>query len=122
VIPPRGSTKILPGDDVFVLLRPAVRALVEHVFGPAGEEPWLPVTAVEFPLRGTTKLGEVEEFYGIHIEAPADQTLDEFLRAKLGRRPTVGDRLASAPITFTIRELSDDRIETVGLEIQSPEI
>ncbi|HET6638533.1 MAG TPA: potassium/proton antiporter [Gemmatimonadota bacterium] len=120
VIPPRGTTKILPGDDVFVLLRPAVRALVEHVFGPAGEDSWLPIGAVEFPLRGTTRLGEVEEFYGIHIEAPADQTLDEFLRSKLGRHPTVGDRLASPPITFTIRELSDDRIETVGLEIDSP--
>lgn len=122
VIPPRGSTKILPGDDVFVLLRPAVRALVEHVFGTVGEEPWLPVTAVEFPLRGTTRLGEVEEFYGIHIEAPADHTLDQFLCAKLGRPPAVGDRLASPPVTFTIRELSDDRIETVGIEIQSPEI
>jgi cell volume regulation protein A len=121
VIPPRGSTKVLPGDDVFVLLRPAVRALVEHVFGPAGEEPWLPVAAVEFPLRGTTRLGEVEEFYGIRIEAPADQTLDEYLSARLGRPPAVGDRLASPPVTFTIRELSDDRIETVGLEIQSPD-
>ena len=122
VIPPRGSTKILPGDDVFVLLRPAVRALVEHVFGPVGEELWLPVTAVEFPLRGTTRLGEVEEFYGIHIDAPADQTLDQYLCARLGRPPAVGDRLASPPVTFTIRDLSDDRIETVGLEIQSPDI
>jgi cell volume regulation protein A len=122
VIPPRGSTRILAGDDMFVLLRPAVRALVEHVFGPGGEEAWLPVTAVEFPLRGTTRLGEVEEFYGIHIEARADQTLDQFLRARLGRHPAVGDRLASPPVTFTIRELSDERIETVGLEIESPDM
>ncbi len=122
VIPPRGSTKILPGDDVFVLLRPAVRTLVEHVFATAVEEAWLPATAFEFPLRGTTRLGEVEEFYGIHIDAPAGQTLDEFLHAQLGSEPSVGDRLAVPPVTFTIRELSDDRIETVGLEIESPEM
>ncbi len=122
VIPPRGSTKILPGDDVFVLLRPAVRTLVEHVFATAVEEAWLPATAFEFPLRGTTRLGEVEEFYGIHIDAPAGQTLDEFLRARLGRHPAVGDRLASPPMTFTVRELSDERIETVGLEIEPPEM
>ena len=122
VIPPRGSTQLLPGDDVFVLLRPAVRGLVEHVFAPSGEDTWLPATAFEFPLRGTTRLGEVEEFYGIHIDAPTDQTLDEFLRAKLGRKPAVGDRLASPPMTFTVRDLSDDRIETVGLVIESPEI
>ena len=119
VIPPRGSTQILPGDDVFVLLRPAVRALVEHVFAPEMEDAWLPATAVEFPLRGTTRLGEVEEFYGIPIDAPADQTLDQFLRGQLGSEPSVGDRLAVPPVTFTIRELSDERIETVGLIIDS---
>ena len=107
---------------MFVLLRPAVRTLVEHVFATAVEEAWLPATAFEFPLRGTTRLGEVEEFYGIHIDAPAGQTLDEFLRARLGRHPAVGDRLASPPMTFTVRELSDERIETVGLEIEPPEM
>jgi cell volume regulation protein A len=121
VIPPRGSTEILTGDDVFVLLRPAVRSLVEHVFGDSGAEAWLPATAVEFPLRGTTRIGEVEEFYGIRIDAPEDQTLDQFLCERLGKRPEVGDRLASPPLTFTIRDLSDDRIETVGLVIDSPE-
>ncbi|HET6637181.1 MAG TPA: transporter associated domain-containing protein, partial [Gemmatimonadota bacterium] len=101
---------------------PAVRGLVEHVFAPTDEDDWLPAAALEFPLRGTTRLGEVEEFYGIHIDTPSDQTLDQFLRAHLDREPQVGDRLSSPPMTFTVRELSDDRIETVGLMIDSPEI
>jgi cell volume regulation protein A len=117
VIPPRGSTRILPGDDVFVLMRPAVRALVEHVFGDAEVDSWLPAAAMEFPLRGTTRIGEVEEFYGIHIDAPEGQTLDEFLHARLGKEPAVGDRLASWPLTFTVREQADGRVETVGLVI-----
>lgn len=117
VIPPRGSTRILPGDDVFVLMRPAVRALVEHVFGDAEEDSWLPAAAMEFPLRGTTRIGEVEEFYGIHIDAPEGQTLDEFLHARLGKEPAVGDRLESWPLTFTVREQADGRVETVGLVI-----
>ena len=121
VIPPRGSTMLLPGDDVFVLMRPAVRALVEHVFGGAEGDAWLPVAAVEFPLRGTTRIGEVEEFYGIHIDAPEDQTLDEFLRARLGREPALGDRLASSPLTFTVREQAEGRVETVGLVIDPTE-
>jgi cell volume regulation protein A len=120
VIPPRGSTTLLAGDHVFVLLRPAVRGLVEHVFAPTDAEDWLPA-AMEFPLRGTTRLAEIEEFYGIHVDAPSDQTLDQFLRANLDREPRLGDRLTSPPMTFTIRELSDDRIETVGLVIDSPE-
>ncbi|CAN5887181.1 potassium/proton antiporter [soil metagenome] len=117
VIPPRGTTQILPGDDVFVLLRPAVRALVEQVFGDAGSESWLPASAVEFPLRGRTRIGEIEEFYGIRIEAPGTQTLDEFLRTRLGRPAALGDTLVASPLTFTVRELSEERIETVGLVI-----
>jgi cell volume regulation protein A len=117
VIPPRGSTKILPGDDVFVLLRPAVRALVEHVFAGPGDEPALPAAAMEFPLRGSTRLGEVEEFYGIHVDAPPGQTLDDFLRSGLGRPPAPGDRLVSGPLTFIVREIEEGRVETVGLLI-----
>ena len=117
VIPPRGSTRIEPGDDVFVLLRPAVRDLVEHVFADSGGDGWQPTPAMEFPLRGTTRVGEVEEFYGIRIDAPAGDTLDEYLRTALGRRPARGDTLVSGPLTFVIRELVEDRIETVGLLI-----
>jgi cell volume regulation protein A len=123
VIPPRGSTKILAGDSVFVLLRPGVRDMVDHVFAPAGEDDdWHPAASFEFPLRGTTRLSEVEEFYGIHVDAPEDRTLDEFLRGMLEGPPALGDRVAAPPVTFIIRELADERIETVGLTIDSPEI
>lgn len=117
VIPPRGSTQILPGDDVFVLLRPAVRGLVEHVFADSSAEAWHPAFALEFPLRGTTRIGEVEEFYGIKVDAPGTQTLDAFLRVGLGRAPALGDTLVSGPLTFTVRELVEGRVETVGLVI-----
>jgi cell volume regulation protein A len=97
-------------------MRPAVRALVEHVFSGSEEETWLPATAVEFPLRGSTRISEVEEFYGIRIDAAGTDTLDQFLRARL-EHPALGDTLVASPLTFTIRELSDDHIETVGLII-----
>jgi cell volume regulation protein A len=117
VIPPRGSTTILPGDDVFVLLRTGVREMVDQVFGEAGADSWLPAPAFEFPLRGTTRIGEIEEFYGIHIDAPETQTLDQFLRDRLGKDPSVGDRLVASPLTFTVRDMAEERVETVGLVI-----
>ncbi|HJU86990.1 MAG TPA: TrkA C-terminal domain-containing protein, partial [Gemmatimonadota bacterium] len=117
VIPPRGSTTILAGDDVFVLLRPGVRQMVDQVFGEAGADSWLPAPAFEFPLRGTTRIGEIEEFYGIHIDAPETQTLDQFLRDRLGKDPAVGDRLVASPLTFTVRDIAEERVETVGLVI-----
>ena len=121
VTPPRGSTRILAGDDVFVLLRPAVRDLVEHVFADAEDLAWQPAWSMEFPLRGATRVGEVEEFYGIRIDAPPSQALGEFLRARLDHPPAQGDILVSGPLTFIVRELADERIETIGLVIDAPE-
>ena len=117
VIPPRGSTQLAAGDHVFVLLHPGVRALVDRVFSPAEDEV-LGTLGLEFPLRGTTRIAELEEFYGIRIEAPAARTLDEFLRAELGDGIAPGDMLDSGPLRFIVREVVDGRVETVGLAIE----
>ncbi|MGH7572254.1 MAG: potassium/proton antiporter [Gemmatimonadota bacterium] len=115
VIPPRGSTQIIPGDHVFVLLHPAVRTLVDRVFSRA--EPASLAPAAEFPLRGTTRIGDLEEFYGIRIDAPASRTLDEFLRTSLGDGAQPGQALAIGGVTLTIREIVDGLVETAGLTI-----
>ena len=119
VTPPRGSTQILPGDHVFVLLRMGVRSLVDRVFAPAEAEVGLEVSLPEFPLRGTTRIAELEEFYGIRVEAPLTRTLDEFLRAELGDGIAPGELLDSGPLRFIVREVVDGRVETVGLVIEA---
>lgn len=119
VIPPRGSTQLLARDHAFVLLHPSVRALVDQVFGRAA--PAAPAPAAEFPLRGTTRIAELEEFYGIRVEAPAARTIDEVLRAAIGDGIAPGDMLASGPLRFIVREVVDGRVETVGLAIDTEE-
>lgn len=37
VIPPRGSTQLLPGDHVYVMLQPSVRGRVDQAFGVDGQ-------------------------------------------------------------------------------------
>jgi cell volume regulation protein A len=116
VIPPRGSTQLLPGDLVFVLLRPAVRPIVDRIFAtaPAGA-PALP--AVEFPLRGSTTVQDLEDFYGITIDAPKETTLDRLLRERLEGGPTAGARLTVDAVTLVVADLSDSGIETVLLMV-----
>lgn len=36
VVPPRGSTQLLPGDHVYVVVQPSARALVDRAFGVTG--------------------------------------------------------------------------------------
>ena len=121
-IPPRGSTSIQARDHVFVILRSEVRLLVDRVFSrdrkPEAEMPQV----VEFPLRGTATVGELEEFYGIRLDAPGECTLDALLRELLpAGRVEPGQRVDFGEIALSVRGLGDDgEIEQVGLTLNPP--
>ncbi|HEX7050762.1 MAG TPA: potassium/proton antiporter, partial [Longimicrobiales bacterium] len=84
VIPPRGTTRIEPDDHLFLVLRPDARPLVDRIFSRGRTESPAVPAQIEFPLRGDTTVSDLEEFYGIRMEAAADTTLDELLRERLG--------------------------------------
>jgi hypothetical protein len=61
---------------------------------------------VEFPLRPNAKVSELEEAYGIRMEAPADWTLAEAISNRFG------------PIALHVRGMSAaGEIEQVGMVI-----
>jgi cell volume regulation protein A len=116
IIPPHGRTKIEVGDHVMVVLRPAVRPLVEQIFGDkynsVGE---LPIY-MEFPLRGTTRIREFEETYGIRLNADPNDTLDGALRKKHAGKARVGAAICFGPLRLRVRRVAEDgSIEQVGL-------
>src|SRR5690606_143506 len=115
IIPPQGRTEILAGDHVIVVLRPGSRPLVDQVFG-GHEEGFgeLPMS-IEFPLRGSTTIGEMQEFYGLQLDVPADTTLDEVLRRRVDRnRPATNQAMRFGPLVLRIRSInSDGEIERV---------
>ena len=119
IIPPQGITRIRAGDHVILVLRPGTQPLVEQVFGRDTGSRFAVPQAIEFPFRGTTTVGELEEFYSIHIDAPPATTLDEVMRRELGPQQTVLDAAVEfSPLRFRIRRLSDQgRIELVGMSI-----
>jgi cell volume regulation protein A len=114
-IPPRGSTRLEPGDFVFVLLRPDTRPLVDRVFAPATEDEDWATEDVRFPLRGSATFRDLEEFYGIVSPGPPEQTLSEFLRDRLGSDLAPGARVELDRLTLLIRSLDGDVVETVEL-------
>lgn len=117
IIPPRGSTQILSGDHVFVVLRPETRPLVNRVFGSrVGTDVPVPLPA-EFPLEGTATVEDLRDFYGIELEAPAGCTLDQILRDRLQGEPEPGDVVRVGMMCLRVREMTEDHIEWVGLSI-----
>ncbi|MEW5929819.1 MAG: potassium/proton antiporter [Gemmatimonadota bacterium] len=118
VIPPRGSTRIEPGDHVFFVLGRGTEARVQRLFddvgGPAAAAP----PPLEFPLRGDTRLGELEEFYGVRVAAEDEEmTLDELMRGRLAGRLQEGRGVDLGEVKLRVLALREGRVERVGVVI-----
>lgn len=119
IVPPRGSTRVEPGDHVFLVLRPEVRALVDRVFVARIDEQPPPPPAVAFPLAGHARVEDVREFYGIELDAPPEATLGRILAERLAPEPPrVGDTIDLGPVRLRVREVGPEGVERVDLELR----
>src|SRR5690606_41978229 len=87
VIPPRGSTQLLAGDHLFIVLRPETRAFVDAVFSQTLEVPSETVLSQELRLKGTTRVSDVRHSYGIQLGADGEASLDDIVRPGLPGAP-----------------------------------
>lgn len=118
VIPPRGSTQLVAGDHLYVVLQPAVRAFVDRVF--AGQQEMAPLTET-VRLKGMTRTGEVLHSYGLTLDADPALTLQDVLRRGLGDEGlALGAVLAVAAAELRIEEMVDGRVTTVAVCPQRP--
>ncbi|HET6568251.1 MAG TPA: potassium/proton antiporter [Rhodothermales bacterium] len=79
IIPARGAAVLLPGDHVFVILRPSTRPAVDGVFGTAPRVRDIPLrTGILLP--GSMLLDEVNQLYGITLAGSPHERLDHFLQ------------------------------------------
>jgi NhaP-type Na+/H+ and K+/H+ antiporter len=62
-------------------------------------------------------VSELEEFYGIQMDAAPQQTLDEFLKSRLGpERVKIGAVVHLEQIALVVRDITDGgSIESVGM-------
>jgi cell volume regulation protein A len=124
IIPPQGNTQIQPGDHVVLVLRPGTRPLVNQVFGrvvsPHDDLPEL----LEFPLRGTIRVAELEEFYGIRMNADPATTLDQAIRERLGDTlPNFGTIVRFGAVALHVRRVdSRGQITQVGMVVLPEEV
>lgn len=112
LVVPRGSTEILPGDHVFVTLRPKSRWLVDHVFSPEGA-----ALLVE-TLDGQMALAELESRYGLPLPGEPTTTLADALRARIDRPVERGDQVKIGMLRFSVIDVDrDGRARDVQLDL-----
>lgn len=119
MIPPQGNTRIEPGDHAVLFLTQGTRPLVNKIFSRRGADDEELPESLEFPLRGATTVGELEEFYGIQMDEPDARTLDQMLRQRLGGdHLKLGRHVDFGPIALYVRGLGEHGvIDRVGMVI-----
>jgi potassium/hydrogen antiporter len=120
IVPPRGSTMLLPDDHLFIVLNPRIRPLVDRLFSATTTEP-PPEPEFTFPLDATaTTLKDLAEFYGVHLDGDEEMSVAEFLEAVLGPAPEIGSVYRAGDISISVASLADGRPARVGLRILLP--
>ena len=108
-----GTVQRLQAGDVVAMIAPdEAVADLEEMFAPAP-------AAQEFSLDAATALGDLRDYYGLQIPegAAAEQTVGDFLRARLHGRPAVGDSVREGRVCLSVRQASGGRIRRVGLRL-----
>ncbi len=76
----------------------------------------------EFALAGDTLLGEVALLYGIPVEdKDRNEPVGAYMRRRLRHRVVVGDRVRWGPVELVAREIRNDRVTSVGIELEPEE-
>ena len=121
IIPPQGKTRIHAGDHAILVLSPGTLPLVNQVFGRDSDVRGTIPAILEFPLRASTTVGELEALYSIPIDAPPQRTLAELICFELGNaNPALGDSVQLGRLGLRVLRLNNNgRIEMVGMSILS---
>jgi cell volume regulation protein A len=100
------------GDVVAMIAADQAVAELEELFAPAP-------AAQEFSLDASTTLGDLRDYYGLQVSdgSAAEQSLGEFLRARLHGRPAVGDSVREGRVCLVVRQAAGGRIRRVGLRL-----
>lgn len=121
VIPPRGSTELHSGDHLFVVLRPETRPFVDRVFAEDGKSALVDLPPQELMLKGSTRIMDIRNSYGIELPAGDQVTLDELLRSQLKDQLELNAALLLKGLQIRVRGLIGERVATAGLCVDAPQ-
>ncbi|MFH0264128.1 potassium/proton antiporter [Vibrio rumoiensis] len=119
VIPPRGSTLLLAGDHLFIMMAPNMRDFVDIACASINDAQDPTLYNTELLLKGFTKISDIQHSYGISLPATAHLSLAEFLHQLFEGEPQQDVAKEFEQVTLYVRDIVDNRITTVGIVINA---
>ncbi len=110
-------------DYVIALTPPQYVITLDRMFStPLDTRRSLAADLGEFVFHGDVAIGRLCEMYAIPFEPlMLSETLDEFMRTRLGGSAVVGDRVSIGPVELVVRDVDKSKITRVGLEVEPAE-
>ncbi|MBL8698997.1 MAG: potassium/proton antiporter [Alphaproteobacteria bacterium] len=111
-------------DDYIIALAPPQHVItLDRLFSTPLEMRRRPAAELgEFVFHGEVELGRLCSLYGIPFEPLMhNETLDQFMRMRLGGSAVVGDRIAIGPVELIVRDVEKGHVVRVGLEVEPAE-
>src|SRR5690554_3783985 len=117
VIPPRGSTRLIAGDHLFVVLRPEVRPFVDTVLSQSVYDSHTELPQTELRLKASTRVSDIFNSYGIYLgEEDKNLSLEQLIRNYVTQgEPEVGTELEREGVRLRVHDMLGTRITTVAL-------
>ncbi len=120
----RDMLERLEVDDYVIALTPPQYVItLDRIFStPLETRRSLAADLGEFVFHGDVAIGRLCEMYAIPFEPlMLSETLDEFMRTRLGGSAVIGDRVAIGAVELVVRDVDKAKITRVGLEIEPAE-
>ncbi|HZS83638.1 MAG TPA: potassium/proton antiporter [Stellaceae bacterium] len=112
--------RLLPRDLVFAIVPPESFERLDRLFATGRRGTAAPRDPLgDLPLDAAAKVGEIADLYGLPAAVEdRDKPLAGFMRRRLHRSPSVGDRIHFGGVDLVVRAVAGDRITEVGLDLE----
>jgi cell volume regulation protein A len=102
-----------------VIAPPAQAAALDELFAERRTSADAAGAFGEFTFGGELPVGKIAEFYDLPVpEAEKATPLADFVRARLGRKPLIGDRIRFADVELVAQAVRDERIVEVAIDLE----
>lgn len=116
-LPVEKNTKIEVGDHIWLMMRTDDIDDAALSFARQDQQSQLAMSNFfgEFIINPDASITELAFVYGVKIDETG--TVEELLKARLGKHPVVGDRIKVGALRLTIRRTEGDSIVMIGLKV-----
>lgn len=113
VFPPRGSSVLMAGDHIFILLKPGLRPFIDCIFSHTNSLGEAALESGSLVLKGAARLEDIQHSYGIEFPSKQTSTLDEFLKQQRGYDLSDGEILSLENGIFEVKAIRRGQIVAV---------